>query len=375
MNPTDKTISPAIGRRQFLLRTSTAAVGVCFVPLACESNLVEPITFGRSLPFITPTSDFFVKVGAEIAIPNWQEPAISEAAWSLSIDGTGTTPRTVTFADLEAEAGAGHAISILKTMRCVIDSNEVGGLIGTAVWTGIPLTRFIDPASVDAAVRRVRVFASDGFTNNFPIDRLTGNAGSGLVPPLLVTHMNGEPLTRTHGGPVRLLLNETFGFKNVKWISQLELTDSDLPFGTYQNAGFADDGVIRVVSRSTNPIQNAVVPTGRIRISGFAVSGAAPINAVHVAVDGSGFVEATHRTLEDIVATDPLVESALQVMSGDGYPFRAVWTQWYYDTELTPGGHQIRVRARDGEGNEQPETDTEISDGINAIASISVEAV
>ena len=368
-------IEPRMNRRQFLVRTSAATIGVCLVPLGCESNLVEPITFGRALPFLTPNDAFFVKVGAEISIGNWQQPRITNDEWALTIDGLGGSPQTIEYADLEAEASSGNELSILKTMRCVIDSNEVGGLIGTAVWRGIPLTRFVAPGTLDSAARRLRIYGSDGFTNNITVDRLAGDASSQLVPPLLVTHMNGEPLSQEHGGPVRLLLNEAFGFKNVKWIHRIEITDNDAAFGTYQDAGFADDGVIRVASRATNPIQNAIVPPGPLRLSGFALSGFGPIERVDVAIDGGDFVAAGTRSIDDIAGTDPLVTSTMQVIDGLSYPYRAVWTQWFMDVELAPGRHSISVRARDTTGAEQPVVDQDITDGINAIATIDIEVV
>ena len=366
----------SLDRRDFIRRATTTIAGLTFVPLTgCESNLVEPITLGRDLPFITPLSDFFEKVGAEVSIPNWTRPQIAKADWALTIDGMQTAPVVVRYSDLTAASTAGKEVSVLKTIRCVIDSNEVGGLIGTAVWTGIPLTEFVDAASFDAAVKRLHIFGSDGFTNNIKLDRLGSDASSQLLPPLLITHMNGVELPEKHGGPVRLLLNESFGYKNVKWIRRIEGSTSDAPFGTYQDVGFVDDGVIRPVSRITDPLTNTKVPAGALRLTGFAVSGAAPVDTVELQIDGGQWQTARLFTLQQIIADEPTIANAQQIIDGLAYPFRAVWTKWDLDISLTTGLHTIRIRATDSLAQTQPESDTDISDGINAIPEITVEAV
>ncbi len=368
-------MTPPLSRRQFIAQTTAATIGVCFVQLGCDYNSVDPIVEGRELPFLTPVDSFYVKAGAEISIGNWQQPSLSQSEWSLLIDGLVSSPRQINFDDIAEAAASGHDVNVLKTMRCVIDSNEVAGLIGTAVWSGVPLTHFLDPSDIDATARRLRIRGYDGFTNNIRVDRLAGDENAQLLPPLLVTHMNGEPLTERHGGPVRLMLNEAFGYKNVKWIQHIEVTANDAPFGTYQDAGFSDDGVIRVVSRATNPLRSAVIPAGPTRISGFAVSGFAAVDSVQVAVDDGAAVNAQTRSLSDISATDPLVASAVQVADGLPFPYRAVWTQWFLDVDFAVGSHTVLVRASDTAGNEQPESDSDITDGINAAAMVTVEAV
>ncbi len=357
-------------------QAAVTIAGVSIIPLAgCESNLVEPITVGRDLPFITPLNNFFEKVGAEVSIPNWQQPQLSKADWALTLDGLSGAPVVIRYNELVAAASAGKEVSVLKTIRCVIDSNEVGGLIGTAIWTGIPLTEFVNAADFASSVERLHIFGYDGFSNNITIGRLSGDEANQLLPPLLITHMNGVELPAKHGGPVRLLLNESFGYKNVKWIRRIEGSASDAPFGTYQDAGFVDDGVIRPVSRITDPLTNTRVPSGALRLTGFAVSGAAAISSVEVQVDGGAWQATRQFSLQEIMGAEPAVGTASQVVNGLSYPFRAVWTKWDLGLNLSRGTHSIRIRASDALGQTQPESDVDIADGINAIPQITVEAV
>ncbi|MBS1913605.1 MAG: molybdopterin-dependent oxidoreductase [Bacteroidetes bacterium] len=365
-------------RRHFLRLAGGAVVGFMIVQVTgCESNSVEPLTTGADVPFLTPNSSFYYKNGAEGSIARWTMPVIDSGTWRLAIDGLVQTPLSVSYQDIiDEESRSG--IKLLKTMRCVIDSNEVQGLIGTAVWTGVPLRTFLDRAGIQTAqAKRLRFYGADTFGNNIQIGRIYGAPVPDLVEPLLVTHMNGSPLPAQHGFPVRLILHEGYGYKNVKWLTRVEVTANDLPFGTYQDEGFVDDGVMRVNSRMTNPLTNAQVAAGTIKCVGFAVSGASGIGTVEISVDGGPFAPVVIRSQDTVMATDAQLASTVQALNPTQfpYPFRAVWAQWEFSTSLTAGPHTISIRATDQAGNVQPESDDDISDGINAIPTVHITAV
>jgi DMSO/TMAO reductase YedYZ molybdopterin-dependent catalytic subunit len=364
-----------MNRRFFLQQSAVATLGITFLPLlnGCEDNSVAPITNGFEIDFLTPQNKLFIKQGAEISIPNWQQPNISTADWRLSINGLVNTAKSISYADLMAERSAGRSLKILKTMRCVIDSNDAQGLIGTGVWEGIPLKTFLDQAGVQAATKRFRIYGADTFTNNLKYERIYGTLATDLFQPILVTHFNGEPLSAAHGAPVRLMLNESFGFKNVKWINRVEATADDSTFGTYQAAGFVDDGVMRTNSRMTNPLNRAILPAGNFRLSGFAVSGAAPIQKVEIQIDGGAWQTAQLTSFTDLQASYPQLTNIQQLTAGQSYPFRGVWVKWTFDWNAVLGNHNIKIRATDTAGNTQTDTDTVISDGINAIAQVEVQ--
>ena len=363
-------------RREFLVRSGGLILGATVISLTgCEFNSVDPITTGKSVSFLTPVDEFYYKNGAETSIRDWSLPIVDRSAWQLRIDGLVSNPLNISIADIEAESA--NAINLLKTMRCVIDSNDVQGLIGTAVWRGVPLRIFLERAGIDTInTKRLFLYGEDTFTNNISLNELL-NPGEGLIEPLLVTHMNGQPLTAEHGAPVRLIIHNSFGYKNVKWINRVEATADDTTlFGTYQEAGFVDDGVQRVVSRATDPLQNGQVPAGTVEVQGFAVSGAAGISSVMVSVNGRGFTEAIIQAQEDVLASDPLLPETIQ-FAGEGfsYPFTGVWVKWSHKFEATPGAYKVDIKAVDAAGNEQPRTDNEISDSINAISSITFSVV
>ncbi len=363
-------------RRNFLQSTGASILGVSLLPLAgCDSILVEPITLGTEIPFLTPVSSFFEKIGAEVSIANWQRPIISKADWSLTIDGLVNSATTIRYSDLESEIASGNYIDLLKTMRCVIDSNDLQGLIGTAIWKGVPLRTFLDRAGVDqVASKRLRLYGADRFTNNMTLDRVYNRSTNPFLEPILVTHMNGQELPQKFGGPVRLIVYETFGYKNVKWLERVEAVSADTDFGTYQDAGFFDEGVMKLSSRITNPINRSEISAGSFQFQGFATTGGGPVAAVELNIDGV-IHSAEIIPFSEITQEDSLLSDFAQLNDGEVFPYDNVWVKWRLNWDAAPGNYTIRITALDRNGNEQPQTDTEISDGINAKGEIQITVV
>jgi DMSO/TMAO reductase YedYZ molybdopterin-dependent catalytic subunit len=57
---------------------------------------------------------------------------------------------------------------------------------------------------------------------------------------MLAHHMDGAPLTRAHGAPLRLVIPEMYGYKNVKWLSRIELVPKLVP-GFWEQNGYDID--------------------------------------------------------------------------------------------------------------------------------------
>jgi DMSO/TMAO reductase YedYZ molybdopterin-dependent catalytic subunit len=350
--------------------------GVAFASLlaGCEEYVVTPLGETTATPFLTPVDRFFVQNGGQGSLEGWTRPALTEAAWSLRIEGFAAsdvaTPLVITFKDLMDAAAAGEEITILKTIQCVLESPlrlTPTGFMGNAYFTGVPLKYFLDKAGLAPSVKRLIFYGADEFVNNIKIERVANAEADGLIQPLLAYRMNGTPLTDDHGYPVRLVIQEGFGYKNVKWLTKIVATKFDVESGTYQDQGFVDDGVIRVNSRSTTIREGTTIPRGPVEISGFAVSGYAPIAKVEVRIDGGAFQEATMVSLEEIRAGEQIPASIAQIAAGQPYPYRAVWTKWRFTWDALAGDHTVAIRATDAAGNAQPDTDTDVHDGQTGV--------
>lgn len=368
-------------RRTFLRYAGSALVGITVTPLAaCERNEVTTLQQGQSLPFQTPTSDFYVINGGQEAVDGWPGvPDLTRSDWTLEVDGLVDRSLTISYNDLTE--GDLPEVSLLKTMRCVSDPNPTvlpGNLlyVGTAVWTGVPLKAVLERAGIDRKkTNRLRLYAEDGYNNNLPISQVYGpDVKSG---PILAYRMNGDPLPQDHGFPVRVVAPRLYGYKNVKWLARIEATDNDSVFGQYQTRlGFVDDADIRTTSRISNPLSGNEVTAGDVRVEGYALSGYAGVDRVDVAVDDGPFREASIQSRESVAEAFPDVQRTRQWQDpSTEYPFPGVWALWSSTITLGQGQHTIRVRTTDRAGNQQPPTDTDPKDGSNPIAEVQVTAV
>ena len=71
------------------------------------------------------------------------------------------------------------------------------------------------------------------------VDTLT-LAQAELRDAMLAYEMDGKPLRREHGAPVRVVIPEMYGYKNVKWVERITVTDHPEP-GYWEQRGYATD--------------------------------------------------------------------------------------------------------------------------------------
>ncbi len=363
-------------RRDFIKQSGGLILGATFISLSgCDSIAVDPVGKGIDFPFLTPNENFFLQFGGDGALEDW--PGIQQiprSTFRLTIDGLVDTPLSLTYSDLDADDSLIR--TILATMRCILDNNAVPGLISTATWTGVPLYHFLERAGVNRqATKRLRVYGSDGFTNNLKIDKAWPSEGGSISEPLLVFGMNSSPLRPEHGGPVRLLMPGHYGYKSLKWVERIEATADDSVFGTYQEIlGYEDDGSVDVTCKTTSHLRGAKIDQGRVNISGFAVSGPGGVDNVQVSIDGAEYTAARVLSLPELVANEPLLAETLQAKNPElyTYPYAGVWSFWQLGWDALPGEHIIRVKASDTVGNQQPEIDPDPTDGENPIVEFSI---
>ena len=108
------------------------------------------------------------------------------------------------------------------------------GLLSSAEWSGIPLRAIIDRAHPMPRATRVLVSGIDEHSD-FPSDKVKGASRVFSFDDLdragayLATHMNGEPLPRDHGEPVRLIMPNWYGCSCIKWVNEITFVDDTAP--------------------------------------------------------------------------------------------------------------------------------------------------
>lgn len=217
---------------------------------------------------ITPTGEFY------IVSKNILDPSVKVDNWSLKVDGQVDHPATFSYQELRARP----AVKRITTLECI--SNDVGGhYISTGEWTGFSLPDFLKQAGVRSSTSLMEMHAVDGYTESIPI------AVAMHPDNMLVYDLNGAPLPEVHGYPLRLIVPGRFGMKNVKWINEIKLIDTDFN-GYWEQRGWDKQAIVTTMSRIDVPSYGAHVPLGQASLlGGIAFSGDRGISKVEVSDD------------------------------------------------------------------------------------------
>jgi sulfite oxidase len=340
-------------RRLFLRGAGQVAAGSALGSwLACGAKHANPGTGGQDAvgptssacpPFLTTVDEFYRQTGGHDTVRDWTMPELDES-FELTVTGLVGQELRLSLSDLEADSS--EHLSVVKTMVCV------AGYHSTGIFTGVPLRVLLDRAGIDRErAARVRFFGADGFENNLRVADIY-QAPDDLFEPLIAFKLYGTPLPVDLGYPFRLLLADRYGFKNIKWLARIEVTEVDEATGQYQKVGYPDAGVIEPMLTVETLRLEETVAAGPIELCGFAFSGYAGITAVELAIDGSGFKQARLSSLQQLQKTEPQLMASLQLQDRARFPppLRAVWQPWQFTFNAKPGAHEVRIRARDTSG-------------------------
>ncbi|MDF9747509.1 molybdopterin-dependent oxidoreductase [Natrinema salsiterrestre] len=340
----------SLGRRR-VLGAVGSAIGVSALGLLVRGTGEEPFPSGLEIPedarpavreSLAQAEDRSLAVEGleplvstdfyEVDIAN-VNPAVDRAEWSLSITGAVEEEAEYDAADIEDMALEDRFV----TLRCVGDQLN-GRQMDTALWSGVPVRRLLEAANPDGD--RVVLHGADGYYNEFPLEA--------LWPGLLAYRMNGRPLPRAHGAPLRALVPGHWGEINVKWLTEIEVRDEDT-MGYWEYRGWHGTGPVETVAKLW---QVNRLGGGRFEVAGHAYAGTRGIEAVEVSTDGG----------------DTWVAAELS----EPLPGEDVWRQWRREYGAT-GTHEVIVRARDGNGDLQiPEEDGPKPDGATGWVSKTV---
>lgn len=154
------------------------------------------------------------------------QPAVAEAAARLDIDGLVENPLSLSWAELMALPQEERHNDI----HCVTQWSRYDN-----DWRGIAVIDLLARAEPRPEALFVTMESHDGYTTNLPLDDLARPEN------LLATHWEGKPLTRQHGGPMRLVVPHLYLWKSPKWIRRITLIAEDRP-GFWEVRGYHDRG-------------------------------------------------------------------------------------------------------------------------------------
>lgn len=151
-------------------------------------------------------------------VKNWpvldlgQQPIISIESWRLEVGGLVETPLDLNWAAFQALEQS----AMVSDIHCVTTWSRYDNK-----WKGVATRDLLDLAMPKAEAGYVMLTSYDGYTTNLPLSDFAAEDA------ILATAWEGLPLTRDHGGPMRLVVPHLYFWKSAKWLRRIDLLPAD----------------------------------------------------------------------------------------------------------------------------------------------------
>jgi DMSO/TMAO reductase YedYZ molybdopterin-dependent catalytic subunit len=153
-------------------------------------------------------------------------PVFDPATWRLTIGGLVEQPTSLTYQQLRALP----RVEQVSNFHCV-----TGWSVNNVRWAGVRMHDVLALAKPQASGHGLQFTSME-----VPyVDSLTMQQAS-LRDVMLAYEMDGKPLAQEHGAPLRLVIPEMYGYKNVKWLERIDVVPQANP-GYWENLGYDKD--------------------------------------------------------------------------------------------------------------------------------------
>jgi DMSO/TMAO reductase YedYZ molybdopterin-dependent catalytic subunit len=231
-----------------------------------------------------------------------------------------------------------HAVRYMKAMTCL----NVDRVFGMGLWEGVPLREVIWKTRPVANLRRAwyHGYHSDpakpgpGFQSSLSINRVLEDP-PGDQPVILAYKMNGDWLAPKRGGPVRLVVPDGYGFKSIKWLQRVVLTNDPAPNDTYAGQNNDVDTTMKTFARFLNAPQKLKAGQAAA-LTGLAQVGMSGLSKVQYCL---------HPALQSASPDDPYLTKA-DWQDADILPPPEHWGGGLPDGRLPPIPRQFDAQGR-----------------------------
>ncbi len=147
-------------------------------------------------------------------------------SYRLKVSGLVESPMSYTFDDVTNN----H-----QNYKKVVTLHCVEGWSVTILWEGVLVRDLIQEAGASPNASVVIFHAYDGYTTSLPIDYI-------IDQDIIVAHkMNGVLLPPERGAPFQLVAESRWGYKWIKWITEIEISDDTNYEGFWERRGYSND--------------------------------------------------------------------------------------------------------------------------------------
>jgi DMSO/TMAO reductase YedYZ molybdopterin-dependent catalytic subunit len=167
------------------------------------SLVTKPFADGTGLSRIVPSGGWRIYTVADTM------PTFDRAGWRLRVDGLVGRPLELTYDQLLALPKAEQ----VSTFHCV-----TGWIVDGVRWGGVRFHDLLASAGPLPAAHAAHFISAE-----YPYDDYLELSDLSLSDVMLAYEMDGQPLPREHGAPVRVVIPDMYGYKNVKWVERISL--------------------------------------------------------------------------------------------------------------------------------------------------------
>ena len=151
-------------------------------------------------------------------------PDIPLDQWTLTVSGLVDSPFTWTWQDFLSQP----QIQTTSDFHCVTTWSTFDN-----AWEGVSFRHLIEVARPRPEARFVYFMSYDNYSTNLPLEACDDD------DVLLTRVWNGQPLTREHGGPVRVLVPKHYAWKGAKWVKEIRFLEQDR-LGYWEVRGYSN---------------------------------------------------------------------------------------------------------------------------------------
>jgi DMSO/TMAO reductase YedYZ molybdopterin-dependent catalytic subunit len=295
-------------------------------------------------PF-TPKDQFFTT-------QHYGHPEVDAATFRLKISGLIERPKALSIDDLKKMGNT----ELIAGFECSGNRRPLQGLSGNGRWTGVPLKTVLDSAGVKSSAREIVFYGADHgpedvefrtqkYSVEYQFGRSLSREKAMSADPFLAYALNGEPLTKHQGAPLRLIVPGWYGVANVKWLSQIHAQEEQY-LGKYQARWYRTirgemiDGEMRWNETAVTHMQlksflaRVTRDGSKYNVLGVVLNDGTPLKSVEVRVDDGPWQPAT-----------------LDKSTTAKYGWKLFNYTW---NGATPGEHTLVSRVTDVNGVVQP---------------------
>ncbi|MGI8808328.1 MAG: molybdopterin-dependent oxidoreductase [Acidimicrobiales bacterium] len=217
-----------VGRRVVLGMMGTGVAGILFGSKAADllERVVAPLASRDGTGFLSlfPVGRF------RIYTVTGRLHNRSDADYRLQVNGFVDSPVNVGLDDLRAMP----ATRMTKDFQCV-----TGWRVRDVKWVGVRLADLLDQAGVKEGAQGVRFVSFDGvYTETLTMDQARRD------DVIVAYEMEGKPVSAAHGGPARLYVAPMYGYKSIKWLETIEVSETMPRPGYWEVRGYDTDAWI-----------------------------------------------------------------------------------------------------------------------------------